>query len=570
MARVDDASSSQMATGPTAEAEGTDKRARARSGFAGCIAIQEAGSAEIAQSALMLTKIFEQLPDCVKLVDASGKLLQMNPAGLGMLGVGDVVSANRVGLLNFVHPEDQQRFRKLHHAVCEGHSGELQFRVQAMDGTTRHLECTSTPLRDPATGAVHHLAITRDISNQLAIESALESSRRRFQFATEAAQIGEWSMDLETLKVERSASYAQCFGYDEALPKWTLEDFLEHVHPEDRERVASNARRAICGEPEDTEYRIIWPDGSEHWIWSSGVIHQDVNGNAQFLTGLVVDITERKRAEAAAEINYERWKLANHSTQDGLWDWNIPAQTVSYSDSWARMLGFSLSELSDSQDEWYQRVHPDDRHITESSLNDVLSGRAEDYTAAHRLRCKDGSWKWVLGRGAVLARDATGKALRMVGTNVDIDEVQQQAERTDHLRERLELAVMGSGFGVWELELDSNELIWDSTMLRIYGHSAHSFDGTVESWRACLHPEDLQLVDERFAELMEGKRVDLFEYRIVRASDGVERRIEANGYLQRDAVGKPQRLVGMNRDVTERYQLDQRLRLLGASVSNLQ
>ena len=154
MARVDDASSSQMATGPTAEAEGTDKRARARSGFAGCIAIQEAGSAEIAQSALMLTKIFEQLPDCVKLVDASGKLLQMNPAGLGMLGVGDVVSANRVGLLNFVHPEDQQRFRKLHHAVCEGHSGELQFRVQAMDGTTRHLECTSTPLRDPATGAV--------------------------------------------------------------------------------------------------------------------------------------------------------------------------------------------------------------------------------------------------------------------------------------------------------------------------------------------------------------------------------------------------------------------------------
>ena len=152
MARVDDASSSQMATGPTAEAEGTDKRARARSGFAGCIAIQEAGSAEIAQSALMLTKIFEQLPDCVKLVDASGKLLQMNPAGLGMLGVGDVVSANRVGLLNFVHPEDQQRFRKLHHAVCEGHSGELQFRVQAMDGTTRHLECTSTPLRDPATG----------------------------------------------------------------------------------------------------------------------------------------------------------------------------------------------------------------------------------------------------------------------------------------------------------------------------------------------------------------------------------------------------------------------------------
>jgi diguanylate cyclase (GGDEF)-like protein/PAS domain S-box-containing protein len=115
-----------------------------------------------------------------------------------------------------------------------------------------------------------------------------------------------------------------------------------------------------------------------------------------------------------------RWKLAVRASGGGMWDWDVTARKLYLSDLWKTVLGYALDELSDSPDEWEDRVHPDDRDAALNALNACLDGQSDFYQRENRLRCKDGSYKWLLERGQVVSRDASGAPLRMIGIDSDI------------------------------------------------------------------------------------------------------------------------------------------------------
>ncbi len=134
------------------------------------------------------------------------------------------------------------------------------------------------------------------------------------------------------------------------------------------------------------------------------------------------DITELKQAEQALADNKARWEFALEGAGDGVWDWNIQTGTAFFSKRYKEMLGYAEDEIGDAAEEWLKRVHPDDMANTMEVLQAHIEGRTPSAIIEHRLRCKDGSWKWVLGRGIVVKRDETGKPIRLVGTNTDITE----------------------------------------------------------------------------------------------------------------------------------------------------
>ncbi|MBD8527193.1 sensor histidine kinase [Pseudomarimonas arenosa] len=134
------------------------------------------------------------------------------------------------------------------------------------------------------------------------------------------------------------------------------------------------------------------------------------------------------------------------------------------------------------------------------------------------------------------------------------------------LNNRLALAVAGSGYGIWERDLSHQQLTWDAQMCRIFGFTEQEFDGRHETWRACVHPDELARVDAEGKAFRQGRPFQQFLYRIYRRNDGELRYIEGNGYVQLDEQGKPQRWVGMNRDVTDRVMAEERLRQLNAEL----
>ena len=131
------------------------------------------------------------------------------------------------------------------------------------------------------------------------------------------------------------------------------------------------------------------------------------------------EIAERARIEAELCIKKERLDLAGIT--DGLWDWDLATGRICFSPRWKEMLGCEHDEIGDTFKEWETRLHPDDRNRALATIHDYLTGKSVAFALEHRLRHKDGSYRWILSRG-VAVRDGLGKPLRMAGSSVDLTE----------------------------------------------------------------------------------------------------------------------------------------------------
>jgi PAS domain S-box-containing protein len=127
----------------------------------------------------------------------------------------------------------------------------------------------------------------------------------------------------------------------------------------------------------------------------------------------------RKQIEEALLRSEERFDLAVRGTDAGIWDWELHSNQVFFSPRWKGMLGYDEHEIGNEFSEWECRLHPDDRHRALLTIQKYFRGETPSYQLEHRLRHKDGSYRWILARGAAVY-DSDGKPYRMVGSHIDI------------------------------------------------------------------------------------------------------------------------------------------------------
>src|SRR6266436_2888873 len=128
-----------------------------------------------------------------------------------------------------------------------------------------------------------------------------------------------------------------------------------------------------------------------------------------------------KRAQEALKESEERYALAARGSNDGLWDWNLPANVVHFSPRWKAMLGYQESQIGDKPEEWFDRIHDADRERVKEEIAAHQKGLTPHFESEHRVLHKDGTFRWMLSRG-VAVHDASGNALRMAGSQTDITE----------------------------------------------------------------------------------------------------------------------------------------------------
>jgi PAS domain S-box-containing protein len=161
----------------------------------------------------------------------------------------------------------------------------------------------------------------------------------------------------------------------------------------------------------------------------------------RLLGELCVSALERRDADEALRESEARFKLSMDATRDGLWDWNIETDDGYFSPGYYRMLGYEVGDFPEKGLTWQGLLHPDDRERTLQANRDCIEGRCESFKTEFRMKAKSGEWRWILGRGKCVARDARGRAVRMVGTHVDITErknAESQAQR--HFQELAHLS----------------------------------------------------------------------------------------------------------------------------------
>ena len=140
-----------------------------------------------------------------------------------------------------------------------------------------------------------------------------------------------------------------------------------------------------------------------------------------YIVGNRIDITDLKTATEALAASEQRWHLAVSGANDGIWDWAPQSGKVYFSERWKTMLGYSGDEIGDTVEEWTSRIHPDDLERALAEVQRHMRGETAFYECEHRLRCKNGDYKWILDRGRVQLDD-DGQPVRMAGSHTDITE----------------------------------------------------------------------------------------------------------------------------------------------------
>jgi PAS domain S-box-containing protein len=138
-----------------------------------------------------------------------------------------------------------------------------------------------------------------------------------------------------------------------------------------------------------------------------------------FVFSAIRDVTARKVAERALRDSEQRFELALQGSDAGIWDWNLKENVVYFSPRWKSMLGYGENEIADDFSEWESRLHPEDRELAKQRLEAYLAGESPEYEFEHRLLHRDGTYRWILSRGAAV-RDESGTPYRMVGSHLDV------------------------------------------------------------------------------------------------------------------------------------------------------
>lgn len=282
----------------------------------------------------------------------------------------------------------------------------------------------------------------------------------------------------------------------------------------------------------------------------STAAYRDDHGEVAGVLAVIQDTTAIHDAEDALRRHGERMEFALAASNTGIWEWDMVTNRNFYSAIWRTMLGYRADEIENSQEAWVELTHPDDRAACEASIRRHISGQVPMHMAEHRLRGKDGQWRWILTCGKILQRAPDGTPLRMFGTHTDITENKKLTAEQFAQRNRLELAASASNIGVWEVDFPNGRLIWDERMHHLLGVPVEEFRGITADWENCLHPDDRAAT---VAEWMRHTREDNSyetQFRIIHQITGEIRHMQARAILLRDSSGQATHAIGVNWDVT--------------------
>jgi PAS domain S-box-containing protein len=250
------------------------------------------------ESRAQVATLFEQTTVGVAEADADGVVVRVNQRYAQILGRGVDEIVGRPLDAYVAASASAQAADSLRRLRSEGAPFELEAQYARADGSGAWASTTVTLIRvGDDVKADRMLALVLDVNERRLSEERVRELAQRLQFTLNAAQIGDWDLNLIDDTSQRSLRHDQCFGYTEPVAQWGMADFLRHMHPDDRARVTAAMEQAVAAHSGfHVECRVIWADGSLHWVAVHGSVYH-VDKVATRVVGVILDITAHKLAE---------------------------------------------------------------------------------------------------------------------------------------------------------------------------------------------------------------------------------------------------------------------------------
>ena len=349
--------------------------------------------------------------DIVSVADVHGKITAVNDKFCEISGYSreELVGKNHRLLKSGHHSESF--YRKLWGTISEGEIWRGTICNRNKHGGEYWVESTIVPFLDDHGIPYKYVSARTDVT-------ALRKSEERLSLSQKFANIGTWDWDIKTGHLYWSDQIWPIFGYKKELTDTTYENFLNAVHPDDRQHVIDSVNACVeSGELYNIEHRVVWPNGSVHWVHESGNVIRNSAGEAIQMLGLVQDIDDRKRAELALSERERDLRVAQSLASVGNWRVNMKTGELAWSDEIYRIFGYEPNTITPSRELFLSAIHPEDFKKVRS-FEDAAQ-KSGHYEVEHRIILPGGDVRHVHEVGEA-ELDSDGNLAYLTGTVQDI------------------------------------------------------------------------------------------------------------------------------------------------------
>lgn len=544
---------------------GDDERRQLVSAERDARAAAETALAALAKIEARYRSIAETTTEWMWACDVEGRHTYSNPAVKSILGYrpDELLGGDAFELM---HPDDRETVLSgFRYCVQkkEGWSG-LLIRWRHRDGSYRYLESNGMPILSAAGDLEGFRGSDRDVTERVEAEEKLRAAEERYRNLVEELPLVTYirPLDLTVANIYVSPQVEGLLGY--LAEEWETDPGLlgRIVHPDDRERVLSEAAHVReTGQPLQSDYRYLTPDGRVVWVRDETRLVRDEDGKPLYVQGYLIDVTDKRMATEALRESEARFRTLVSNIPGAIYrcacdaDWTMEF----VSDEVAEITGYPPSDFVDKVRSFASVIHVDDREEVARTVHEsVQEGRP--YVLEYRVVTAGGKVRWVYEKGQAVLGPG-GEPLWLDGAIFDVTERKEIEAERERLLERLVEAERITHLGSWTWEIAANRVTWSDEMFRIWGLDPDRFGASYEAYLETVHPDDRELVKRAVEKSSETGGFD-YECRIVR-HDGAERFVHAHSKVVYDDEGVPVTMIGTAQDITERKEIEaERERLL--------
>lgn len=398
-----------------------------------------------------------------------------------------------------------------------------------------------------------------------------EKLKEQFELAVAGTNDGIWDWNLKTNELFLSKRWKEMLGYEDDELENNFNTFMQLLYFDDIPSVNAYVQSYLEGKTPvyNIEFRMKHKDGSLVWILAKGEALRDEKGIPYRMAGSHSDITARKEMEEKIKEGQIRLELAMDAGEHGFWDWNLVSNDTYFSPNYYTMLGYEDKELPMNLETFMDLINSEDAERVMPVIQDSIAA-GSPYEVEFRLRCKDGKYKWILGKGKTYFECDSDKPCRAVGVHIDIDQRKSMEEELRISEERFNRAISGTGAGLWDWDMLKNTVYFSQQWKKMLGYEDNEIPNEFTGWRNLWHPDEVTYVEKKINDYLAGKSKTYEVEHRLRHKDGSWHWILTRGDIEKDETGKAIRWTGTNIDITELKKVEEALKQSNDVVENIQ
>ncbi|MCK4743344.1 MAG: response regulator [Sulfuriflexus sp.] len=368
--------------------------------------------------------------DIVSVADASGAIISVNKKFCDISGYSEeeLLGENHRILKSDYH--SSTFYKDLWKTISSGEIWRGTICNKNKYGEKYWVESTIVPFLDDKGRPYKYVSARTDIT-------ALRKSEERLSLSQQFANIGTWDWDILSGELYWSDRIWPIFGYKKQVTETTYDNFLAAIHSDDRQNVIDAVTNCIeNGEIYNIEHRVVWPDGSVHWVHGSGDVVRAENGQALNMLGMVQDIDCRKNAELALAEREKELNEAQKMANLGSWHFEPNTGDLFWSDEIYRIFGYEPDSFIPTVEAVHAVTPEDDREKLKEAENSAI--KTGCYDVMHRILRSDGEVRWVheIARTEI---DEDGNVVLLSGTMQDVTRRVRMEEKLNLQRKLLNM-----------------------------------------------------------------------------------------------------------------------------------